>query len=92
MSFFSNEGAISSAVAEINSRDANYTWSYSIVSDSQLDLSWSYLDTPFSIEMFDDDMLVVRNECGDTINDYLDYDDDVFDTIVSVFDYASRCY
>lgn len=92
MDFFSDEGAISSAVAEVNSRDANYTWSYNIVSDSQLYLSWSYLDAPFSIEAFGDDMFVVRNERGEMINDYLDYDDDVFDTIIGVFEYASRCY
>ena len=92
MSFFVNEGAISSAVAEINSRDTKYAWSYNIVSNSQLDLNWSYLDAPFSIEAFDDDMLVVRNERGEIINDYLDYDDDVFDTIIGVFEYASRCY
>ena len=87
-SFFSNENAIIDAVNEINDRDEHHEWSYEIISDTKLNLDWSYLGVSFSVEMSEDGSLIVRNERGDIINGSLDYDDDIYDTIISVFEYA----
>lgn len=91
-SFFSDESTIIDAVNEINGRDEHHDWSYEIISDTLLNLDWSYLGVTFSIEMFDDGSLIVRDEHGNLINGSLDYDDDIYDTIISVFEYAYQRY
>ena len=87
-SFFSNENAIIDAINEINDRDEHHEWSYEIISDAQLNLDWSYLGVSFSIEMCDDGSLIARDDHGNIINGNLDYDDNIYDAIISIFEYA----
>ena len=91
-SLFANENDIIDAVNEISTRDAHNNWEYEIVDDTLLNLNWSYLGVSFSIELCDDGSLIARDDHGNIINGSLDYDDNIYDAIVSIFEYAYHRY
>lgn len=91
-SFFVDENDIIDAINEINNRDAHNSWEYEIVDDTLLNLNWSYLGVTFSIELCDDGSLIARDNHGNIINDNIDYDDNIYDAIISIFEYAYHLY
>lgn len=91
-SFFTNETDIIDAINEINNRDAHNDWEYEIVDNTLLNLNWSYLGVTFSIELCDDGSLIIRDDHGNIINGSLDYDDNIYDAIISIFEYAYHRY
>lgn len=91
-SFFVDENDIIDAINEINNRDAHNSWEYEIVDDTLLNLNWSYLGVTFSIELCDDGSLIARDDHGNIINDNIDYDDNIYDAIISIFEYAYHLY
>lgn len=91
-SFFVNENDIIDVVNEINNRDANNDWEYEIVDDTLLNLNWSYLGVTFSIELCDDGALIARDDHGNIINGNIEYDDNIYDAIIGIFEYAYRRY
>ena len=91
-SFFADENDIIDATNEINNRDAHNNWEYIIIDDTLLNLDWSYLGVTFSIELCDDGSLIAYDNHGNIINCSLDYDDGIYDAIISIFEYAYRRY